>query len=94
MASPQYPKITVRLDPDLIDRLDKLGEEQGVSRSRVVRDLLADGLKDGPAGRVYEVSGVPARSWKSRVRQLEMQGLPSAAAQRIADQEFRGGRVS
>lgn len=36
----------------------------------------------------------PATSWKARVRQLEGQGLPSAAAQRIADQEFRGGRVS
>lgn len=39
-------------------------------------------------------AALPATSWKARVRQLEGQGLPSAAAQRIADQEFRGGRVS
>lgn len=34
----------------------------------------------------------PASTWKGRVKQLVGQGLPQAAAERVADQELKGSR--
>lgn len=100
MASPQYPRITVRLEPELIDKVDSLAEEQGVSRSRVVRTLIVDGLATGspvverrqPPEDSTPDGGMPAQSWGARVRQLRRH-MPKAAAERMADEEWKSKGV-
>ena len=37
-------QVTLRLDRDLLDRIDSLATSEGVDRTELVRRLLADGL--------------------------------------------------
>lgn len=39
-------QVTLRLDRDLLDRIDDLARDEGVDRTELVRRLLADGLAD------------------------------------------------
>jgi predicted transcriptional regulator len=41
-------QLVVRMSDSLVERLDALAAERGVTRSRVVRDLLAVGLGEAP----------------------------------------------
>lgn len=54
--------------------------------------LDADGDGQDRAAPAVSHGGMPAQSWGSRVRQLCMQGVPRMAAEKMADQEFRGVR--
>ena len=45
-------QVTLRLDRDLLDRIDDLARDEGVDRTELVRRLLADGL----AGRRMEAA--------------------------------------
>ena len=42
------PRLTVRLRESMLVAIDDLAAERGVSRTEVVRDLLAAGLRDRP----------------------------------------------
>ena len=42
------PRLTVRLRESMLAAIDDLAAERGVSRTAVVRDLLAAGLRDRP----------------------------------------------
>lgn len=40
------PQVTMRLDRDLLEKIDDLARDEGVDRTELVRRLLADGLAD------------------------------------------------
>jgi len=76
------PKVTLRLDRELLDKIDDLARDEGVHRIELVRRLLVDGLvhrrieaavRDYAAGRRTAWSGdrrptgLP-RAWKGRCR--------------------------
>jgi len=59
--------VTLRLDRDLLERIDDLAAASGVDRTELVRRLLADGL----ASRRMELSsgeGIPLRRSRPLVR--------------------------
>lgn len=95
--------IRFRVSPEEKAELEQRAGSMGVSA--YVREAALKGGPDRGVGSIpapppAEEQGraapasLPATSWRARVRQLEGQGLPSAAAQRIADQELRRGNVS
>lgn len=67
--------------------------------SAYIREQVFGAASTGPVGQTpvgegqdedSPASPLPAKTWKARVRQLCMQGVPQMAAEKIADQEFRG----
>lgn len=85
MAS-RTSKIEVRVTPQEKAELERRAGSKGVSA--YVRDIALAGKAEseapGPSGQPV----LPAKDWKARVRQLEGQGLPKAAAMKVADQEL------
>ncbi len=90
--------IRVRVSPEEKAELEQRAGSQGVSA--FVRSVVLAGPDSGTVGVACtpeadeQGQAAPAVSYRARVRQLSMQGLPHAAAVRVADQEFHGRRVS
>lgn len=64
--------------------LDGAGPDKGIDQAPSNAGIEEQG-QAAPAA-----SSTPEQTWKARVRQLCMQGVPQMAAEKIADQEFRG----
>ena len=67
------PRVNVRLDDELYDRLAKAAQRRGCRISRLVRDVLASGLDDNRA------SAVGAGATGTDARHPRFVSFPSAA---------------
>ena len=63
--------ITLRIDPDLSDRIERVCDELGTNRSEVVRSLLRNGLADIDGGEGTVLDGEQARAELDRIRTSE-----------------------
>lgn len=57
MANPNQgnPQVSVRLDPEVYERIEREAQERDRSRAYVAREYMLDGMKDGE-----EPEAVPA----------------------------------
>lgn len=54
---PHYKRVSVKLEEKMVERLDGLADEHGVTRSDVIRNTLDDGLNTGDDAEIQRLEG-------------------------------------
>lgn len=96
------PRISTRVDPDLVEALDRLAEEGDRSRSAVIRELIEAGLSQVRLGRAVEaysdgqvgfwaaarMADVPLWSFMDVLRERRI-GVPARYTLQDAEEDVR-----